>query len=240
MKRAIGFLLAALFLLLVIEPNLSYRIQTPVLKTPIYEETTPFRTNNDVEIPLSSSRALIYIDPARGGKDIGYRKIGQMAEKDLLMQLAVAIGTSLEKAGYQVAYGRWYDNVPACSDEESCESARQQEAKEMGADYILALSLNQDTSLHKGYSLFIQPNETLENLAQELANQIQAISYSNFEGIDTDHYTAFTVLRDLEIPSILLQAGYITNESDYTKLSDTKFQMRLATAVTRAFLNTIN
>lgn len=240
MKRAIWFLMAALFLLLVIEPNLTYQLQEPFAKTPIYDENAAFRTNNDVETPLAQSKALIYIDPARGGKDTGYKGVGQMAEKDLLMQLALAIGDALEKAGYRIEYGRWYDNISACSDEESCENARLQEAKDLQADYVLALAMNQDSSLHRGYSLFTQPNATLEALANELATQIQITSYSSFEGIDTDHYLSFPVLRDSSIPSILLQAGYITNPSDYAKLADTKFQTRLANAIAQAFLNTID
>ncbi len=240
MKHAVWFLIASLFILLVIEPNLISQVQEPFLKVPTYDENAAFRTNHDVETPLSQSKALIYIDPARGGKDSGYKIAGQMAEKDLLMQLALAIGDALEKAGYRIEYGRWYDNVPACSDEESCENARLQEAKEIGADYVLALAMNQDSSLHRGYSLFTQPRADLESLAKELATQIQTTSYSNFEGIDTDHYLFFPVLRDSSIPSILLQAGYITNPSDYAKLSDTKFQARLANAIAQAFLKVIN
>lgn len=240
MKRAIWFLLVALFLLLVIEPNLSHQIQEPIAKIPLYDEKAAFRTNNDVETPLAKSNALIYIDPARGGKDSGYRGKGQIAEKDLLMQLALAIGDALEKAGYRVEYARWYDNVLACTDEESCENARLQEAKDLQADYVFALAMNQDSSLQRGYSLFTQPNDTLESLAKELASQIQITSYSSFEGIDTDHYLSFPVLRDSSIPALLLQAGYITNPSDYAKLADTKFQARLANAIAQAFLNTID
>lgn len=241
MKRAVLFLCIALFIFLVIEPNLTHHAAAEEYKVPVYDENAVLRTNNDVETRHSKSGALIYIDPARGGSDTGYQAEGQTPEKDLLMQLAVTVGTSLEKAGYRVEYSRWYDDVPACENQQACEAARLADAKAKGAQYILSLAMNQDASLHRGYSIFTQPNSPqLEALTKELAREIQATSYSRFEGIDTDHYDSFTSLRDLSVPSVLLQTGYITSPSDYAKLSDTKFQTRLAEAITRAFLNTVD
>ncbi len=114
MKRAVLFLLAALFILLVIEPNLGGQPMAKEDKVPVYNPDEPLQTNDDVETPRSRSKALIYIDPARGGQDVGYNTDNQQPEKDLLMQLAVTIGSALEKAGYRVEYSRWYDDVPAC------------------------------------------------------------------------------------------------------------------------------
>lgn len=241
MKRAVLFLLAALFILLVIEPNLGGQPMAKEDKVPVYNPDEPLQTNEDVETRRSKSKALIYIDPARGGQDAGYTGANQQSEKDLLMQLALTTGNALEKAGYRVEYSRWYDDVPACASEDNCESVRLEQARANQADYILSLSMNQDSSLHRGFSIFTQPNSVqLEDLTNQLADQIQATSYSRFEGIDTDHYDSFPILSDPSIPSILLQVGYITNPTDYSKLSDTKFQTRIANAITQAFLNTVD
>lgn len=240
MKRAALFLLAALFILVVIEPNLSQHLVPREDKVPVYSPDTPLKTNNDVETRRSKSGAKIYIDPARGGRDAGYVSEGQQAEKDVLMQLAVTIGSALEKAGYEVEYSRWYDDVPACADGQDCEQVRLEKAKADGADYILSLALNQDTSLHRGFSIFTQPgSELLDQLSQSLETEIKATSYSRFEGIDTDHYDAFGILQEPSIPSVLLQIGYITNPQDYARLSDSKFQERIANAITQAYLDTI-
>lgn len=241
MKRAALFLLAALFVLLVIQPNISQHLTPRSDKVPVYNSETPLQTNNDVETRRSSSGAKIFIDPYRGGRDVGYSAANQQAEKDVLMQLAVTIGTSLEKAGYEVEYSRWYDDVPACADGQDCEAVRLEKARQDGADYVLSLALNQDTSLHRGFSIFTQPNsDVLDQLSQALEVEIKATSYSRFEGIDTDHYDAFAILRDPSVPSVLLQIGYITNPQDYARLSDSKFQERIANAITQAYLNVVD
>ncbi len=241
MKRAIWFLVIALFILLVIEPNTHTNTDVAAERIPVYDPEAPLRTNNDVETRQSVSNALIVIDPARGGRDAGYKGAGQTSEKDLTMQLALTIGSNLEKAGYRVEYTRWYDDVPACSTEEECENSRVQEAKDLGADYVISLALNQDESLHRGFSIFTQPNNAkLSSLAKDLSTSLQSISYTRYEGMDTDHYDSFALLRDDQLPSVLLQLGYVTNPQDYSKLSDPKIQERIGQAVTRSFLNSVN
>lgn len=241
MKRALLFLLAALFILLVVDPNLTSHLKPEMDKLPVYDQNAALRTNDDVETKQSSSHALILIDPTRGGSDIGYTSSSTIPEKELLMQMALTIGTQLEKAGYRVAYTRWYDDVPACDTVEACEDSRLDKARNENADYILSLAFNQDKPLHRGYSIFTQPdNPELAALASNLNEQIQATSFSRSEGLDTDHYDAFPILRDTTRPALLLQLGYITNPQDYAKLADSKFQGRLAQAISQAFLDSID
>ncbi len=241
MKRSIWFFLLALFVLLVVDPNLSAHLSQTAQRIPVYNENSPLRTNDDVETKQSASHKRIVIDPARGGQDAGYVSASSTPEKDLVMQLALRTGDELEKAGYEVEYTRWYDDVPACSSLEECETSRIAKAKELQADYILSISLNQDASSHRGFSVFTQPdNPQLAALGKTLMNNLQATSFTRSEGFDTDHYDSFPILRDLSVPSILLQMGYITNPSDYARLSDSKFQDRLAQAIAQSFLTSID
>ena len=60
------------------------------------------------------------------------------------------------------------------------------------------------------------------------------------EGIDSDHYENFPILYDSQIPSILLELGYLSNSEDYTKLTDETFQQKIANAITESFLDQIN
>ena len=55
---------------------------------------------------------------------------------------------------------------------------------------------------------------------------MNSINLSQFEGIDSDHYENFPILYDSQIPSILLELGYLSNSEDYTKLTDETFQQK--------------
>lgn len=241
MKRSIWFFILALFVFLVIDPNLTAHLSPEQNRIPVYNPEAPLQTNNDVETQRSSSNKLIVIDPARGGQDTGYTSSTTQPEKDLLMQLALTIGGQLEKAGYRIEYTRWYDDVPACGSLQECDSSRLTKARELGADYVLSLALNQDDSGHRGFSILTQPdNATLALLSRELDSRIAATSFSRNEGIDTDHYDSFPVLSDPSLPAVLIQMGYITSPSDYARLSDSKFQARLADAITQSFLSVVD
>lgn len=241
MKRAILFLVTALFILLVVEPNIASGRKPVEHKIPVYDAQAALRTNDDVERAASASKATIMIDPARGGFDTGYQVEGQTDEKELAMQWAVAIGSALEKDGYHVIYSRWYDDTGACTSADDCNRQRLEKAREEQADYILSLQFNQDESLHRGWSLFARPDsEKALALANAIAANIQNTGYSRYEGLDTDHYDSFIMLSDPQIPSVLLQLGYLSNSQDYARLSDPAFQSRLAAQIAQAFLTAVN
>lgn len=109
------------------------------------------------------------------------------------------------------------------------------------AKYLISIQMNSSSdSLSKGYSIFTQPNDNMIQLAKKLAQTMNSINLSQFEGIDSDHYENFPILYDSQIPSILLELGYLSNSEDYTKLTDETFQQKIANAITESFLDQIN
>ncbi|MCF0246646.1 MAG: N-acetylmuramoyl-L-alanine amidase [Ileibacterium sp.] len=240
MKRAAVFLALALFLLLVVQPNLHTKPAQPAVRVPEYTETV--KTNDDVQSRTSESKSVIVIDPGRGGSDVGYNAPGKLAEKDLAMSLAISIGDALEKAGYEVYYTRWYDDIGSFGSETESDMFRLEEASSQNANYLLALRFNTDANtLQKGFSIFTQPNnDQLDALSKQLAAQIQSTNYSQYLGLDNDHYSNFGILSSKEMPAVLIQMGFLTNSDDYDKLSDSAFQTKLANAISQAFLDSIN
>ena len=58
--------------------------------------------------------------------------------------------------------------------------------------------------------------------------------------MDSDHYANFPILQDRDLPSVLLELGYLTNADDLTNLTDESFQNKIAYAIAEAFVETIN
>ena len=234
MRRAILFLIFALFLAWVIQPNLNRPIkETSKIDVPKQTQSNVI-TNDTISNKQSKSKAIICIDASRGGSDIGYTSDGQISEKELNLAIAQKIGDSLSKVGYQVVYTRSDDST--LSTQDRITSINTQKAK-----YLISIQMNSSSdSLSKGYSIFTQPNEKMILLAKDMADTMNAINLSQFEGIDSDHYENFPILNDSQIPSILLELGYLSNSDDYAKLTDETFQQKIADAITQAFLDKIN
>ena len=161
------------------------------------------------------------------------KEIGKKYE-DINLIIAKKIGDSLASVGYNVVYTRSDDS--SLSTEDRITSINSQKAK-----YLISIQMNSSSdSLSKGYSIFTQPNDNMIQLAKKLAQTMNSINLSQFEGIDSDHYENFPILYDSQIPSILLELGYLSNSEDYTKLTDETFQQKIANAITESFLDQIN
>ena len=234
MRRAILFLVFALFLAMVIQPNLNKQIkEKSKIDVPEQTEST-ISTNDTVSNSRCKSKAIICIDASHGGSDSGYTSDGHTSEKDLNLVIAKKIGESLSSVGYNVVYTRNDDST--LSTEERITSINSQKA-----NYLISIQMNSSSdSLSKGYSIFTQPNDKMIQLAKNLSNTMNAINLSQFEGIDSDHYENFPILYDSQIPAILLELGYLSNSDDYTKLVDETFQQKIADAITESFLAKIN
>ena len=191
-------------------------------------------TNDTVDNSRCKSKAVICIDASHGGGDAGYTSDGHTSEKDLNLIIAKKIGDSLASVGYNVVYTR--------SDDSSLQQkivllqSTQQKGKVFdfySNEFKLGFSIQR--LLH-----FTQPNDNMIQLAKKLAQTMNSINLSQFEGIDSDHYENFPILYDSQIPSILLELGYLSNSEDYTKLTDETFQQKIANAITESFLDQIN
>ena len=202
MRRAILFLVFALFLAMVIQPNLNKQIKEKS-KIDVPEQTnSTIITNDTVDNSRCKSKAVICIDASHGGSDAVYTR----------------------------------SDDSSLSTEDRITSINSQKAK-----YLISIQMNSSSdSLSKGYSIFTQPNDNMIQLAKKLAQTMNSINLSQFEGIDSDHYENFPILYDSQIPSILLELGYLSNSEDYTKLTDETFQQKIANAITESFLDQIN
>ena len=110
MRRAILFLIFALFLAMVIQPNLNKQIKEKS-KIDVPEQTnSTIITNDTVDNSRCKSKAVICIDASHGGSDAGYTSDGHTSEKDLNLIIAKKIGDSLASVGYNVVYTRSDDS----------------------------------------------------------------------------------------------------------------------------------
>ncbi|WP_294730917.1 N-acetylmuramoyl-L-alanine amidase [uncultured Faecalibaculum sp.] len=240
MKKAAIYLLLGLFALLVLHPGLDSSFSRPDVRVPAVSENGS-TTNEDATLTTSQSHAVIAIDAGHGGTDYGYASDTTIPEKDINLDLAQAVGRKLAAAGYQVIYTRESDDVPDFDTEAAASQDRISRMKQQGAQYLVSVQLSSSPDpLDRGFAVFTQPSDQLEALGKAAGQAVSSINLSSFEGVDSDHYSNFPILMDRELPSILLELGYITNPDDYAKLTDTSYQDRIGEAVAEAFLKVVN
>ena len=235
MKRAVLFLCLAVFILLVIQPNLTGPHRTPQMRVP--KNTDEPVSNMDIAQRQSASGMTIAIDPSVSTSS----SYGGEEECDVAMEMAAALGNALKKAGYNVVYTRWYSEPDASQTEKEAQETAVISAKEQQANLLISLQYNSGTPAQRGFTIFTKPNDPeLDLLADRLSSELTRSSYSISQGIDTDHYANFPVLADEGMPAVMLQLGSLVDEQEYEILTRPEFQEQLASALARAVMETMN
>ena len=171
----------------------------------------------------------VFIDPGHGGTDPGAVFNGRQ-EKDDVLKLALAVGRILEDHGIDVVYSRTEDFY---------DSPYEKAMKGNESEADLFLSLHRNTAIPPGSGtgadmLVYADTGFSSDVANQIGNAIAAAGLQ-FNGITERPNLA--VLRRTKMPAVLVEAGFIDNESD-NQFFDENFDA-LAQAIAQGVLNTI-
>jgi N-acetylmuramoyl-L-alanine amidase len=172
----------------------------------------------------------VVIDPGHGGKDPGAIGIGGIQEKQIIFPIAQQIAQILEKQGIQVRMTRSSDYFVSLQ-------GRTQMANQMGADVFV--------SIHANSMGLSRPDVNgLETYyfgkGKGLADVIHRNILQRLNVRDRRVRSArFYVLRKANMPSVLVETGYVTGGEDSRKLSDPSYRSQMAQAIAFGILEYI-
>ena len=181
---------------------------------------------------------VIYIDPGHGGKDPGAIYQNDM-ESDINLELSKQLYLELSKNGATVYLTRNDDydlSLPnASSRKKSDLSKRVNIINSSKADLYLSIHLNADiSSTWHGAQVFydsVNPrNIKLAQIMQEeyIKNLNTKREYKNIKG----HF----LYRRINIPGILIEAGFLTNPNDRYLIKNKEYQKKFAKVTTNGVI----
>jgi N-acetylmuramoyl-L-alanine amidase len=188
----------------------------------------------------------IVIDPGHGGIDSGTMKNG-LLEKDITLSIAKKLQAYLKYEGYVVMMTRVSDiylsshsNVSG-SDERKDLDARVNFAKLNNAKLFISIHVDslpgypeQSGSVVYYYPKLIQSKILATNIQNSL-NRVQTGDKPRTKNVIQE--ADFYVLKNSEIPSVLVETAYITNKQEQKLLSKDEFKEKLAKAVSEGIKN---
>jgi len=186
----------------------------------------------------NEKKQVIVIDAGHGGTDSGACS-GSRIEKTINLNIALKIEAELNSRGYIVKMVRKNDSTVSLKD-------RINFANNLNADLFISIHQNSFTNtLANGTEVYYTtskpdsgfPTQTINKLSKskEIAkltcdNIVSAIGTYNRGIKDGD----FLTLRNTKMPSILIECGFITNDSDALKTTKDSYQNKIAKAVAYA------
>jgi len=188
------------------------------------------------EPPLSGRR--IVVDAGHGTIDFDRRIINTgksregLYEHRLTMEIALYLGKILEEDGATVFYTRnrddyWREGYGSAEDNK----ARAYFANELNADALICIHCDWNPSRRfQGVTTYYAKNNSAEMggwIQRQLTKDLKATD----RGLVRD---SFTILDHAEVPTVLVETGFLSNRTEGKKLLQPAYQKRVAGALASA------
>lgn len=195
--------------------------------------------------------AVIFIDAGHGGKDVG--AVGELDgmkiyEENINLTISLLVRDELEKRGFTVVMSRETDVFIELAD-------RPAMAIDADADMFISLHCNSSTDSNiSGYRMYYTARSGLTYNAKKFAqyfinafNSVKKIypnmvspryDYTDSSALGKNKY--YAVLCNTNMPSILIEMGFITNESDLRLFLNESWQHDIANSIADAIEKAYN
>lgn len=172
-----------------------------------------------------SHKKTVIIDVSHGGEDHGQLQ-DDIAEKDLVLQIAERIKTLSEHSDIQVVLTRHTDVFISLKDRVKAINAHNPKV-------MISLHANghTDTSI-SGFELFYNQG-VFEKKSEALAANMNTQLDSNLKSRGVQE-ADFHVLKHTSCPAVLLEMGYLTNAKDREYLTSDVGQTAIAVAIIKS------
>jgi N-acetylmuramoyl-L-alanine amidase len=176
---------------------------------------------------IPSGRVVVMIDPGHGGKDSGAVGIGGLQEKNIILPISQKLARILQQNGVQVILTR-------------------------NSDYFVSLQGRVDLAERANADVFVSIHTNSAGLERPDVSGLETYYYDSGLGLARIVHNSilrsvnvrdrgvrrarFYVLRKSSMPSILVEAGYMTGREDIAKLRNAQYQNQMAEAIARGIL----
>ncbi|MGE7943770.1 N-acetylmuramoyl-L-alanine amidase [Lysinibacillus xylanilyticus] len=174
---------------------------------------------------------IIIIDPGHGGKDPG-TVVGSNSEKAITLKVGTLVKQKLEAAGAKVLMTRTGDTYPSLQDRVDFTNANYGEVFVSIHVNSAANTSAQGTETYYAISTGDMYQEDVD-LATFVNNQIVNNLKMKNRGVKEQQYY---VIRNMNIPSILVELGFLSNSEDSAKMTDDQYIELFAESIYKGIL----
>ncbi len=182
-----------------------------------------------------SGQPKVCLDAGHGGSDVGAEYDGRY-EKDDNLRLTLAVGEILKENGIKVIYTRKDDEFVELED-------RAAYANKKKATYFVSIHRNSADVNASGVEIWIENAAPFyeEQMAQNIIDKISEVGYGTNRGVKRGYQGNssgnYLVNSATDMPSCLVEMGFITTEKDNT-LFDENFD-EYANAIAQGIMESV-
>lgn len=190
---------------------------------------------------VEEKKFKVALDPGHGGYDSGSSSEKGVLEKNLTLDIALLVGELLEKENIDVVYTRTSDKVSWSEDNVEDLYTRSEIANESKADAFVSIHFNfseemQDET-YGSEVWYSSSNPGGEKFATIMEKALKDDNYTVSRGVRNDAEAPIYIFYISKMPTILIEAGFISNYKDMKVIDSTQGQKRIAEAIQTGILN---
>ena len=170
---------------------------------------------------------VVVVDAGHGGWDPGMVS-GKVDEKDINLAIAKKLQSYLELGGAIVIITRENDDDLA-RNKSGDMAARRLIANTAKADIFVSIHQNAfgSSAVHGAQTFYFDESGNSKKLAEAIQHQLKTFTNpgNRFNARANDNYF---VLKQTEMPAVLVECGFLTNPSEKSRLLTEKYQEKVA------------
>ena len=178
---------------------------------------------------VQAGKDIVVIDAGHGGHDPGKVGVNNALEKDINLQIAQKVKTHLEKNGIQVIMTREDDVM----EDTKLEDMKKRVALINEIKPEITVSIHQNSysnSSVKGAQVFYYAgSEVSKGAASLMQEELRKVDTENTRQIKFN--SDFYMLKKTEVPTIIVECGFLSNPGEAEKLVSEEYQEQMAQAI---------
>ena len=202
-----------------------------------------YATQSVETVGLSTASKVIIIDPGHGGFDPGKKGINGENEKDINLKIALKLRDYLEESGALVIMTRTTDDDADGMDGVKHKRKDMAERKKIAEGGELLISIHQNSftqpSVKGAQTFYNKKSEQGKLLADLIQKSIK--EYADKENRrETKSNNDYYVLKATNIPAVIVECGFLSNNIDLANLKNDEYQSKMAFSIVCGVLNYLN
>lgn len=182
-------------------------------------------------------KETIIVDAGHGGSDPGKIAIDGTLEKDINLAIAMCLKQELISRGYAVVMTRESDRVTVSGNQSKMADMKERVAiaNQSGGAMMVSIHQNSFTDASAcGPQVFYYESSdeagALAEVLQQSLNEMLQVAHPRTCKADTSYY----MLRKTEPLSVIVECGFLSNETEAAKLSQRAYRETIACAIADA------
>lgn len=189
-----------------------------------------------------NKKKIVLIDPGHGGMDGGAVSKNGTIEKYINLSISIKLKNELTKLGYKVIMTREDDNG-LYSDKGSVREKKIEDLnkrcdmrKNSNCDIFISIHLNTfPESKYYGAQIWYSDSEKSQIFASITQANIRKYIDKENKRQEKPAKEQYKILRnDNDVPSVIVECGFISNPKEEERLKDEKYQKKIAEVISKS------